>query len=112
MEEREKPRGLLPPWLTHSAPHWGRSAWPPARWRRRAAPRAGVAPATPRKEGGGCRPLNRSAQGAGRPPGRVQGRRRDAGGGSPPPEVPEEGRRTGEGGGRFGSGEEEKRKGK
>jgi len=52
--------------------------------------------ATPKKsKGGGYCPLHTRAQGARRPPGRAQGRRRDAGGGSP---TPGRRRRKGDGG--------------
>ena len=41
-ERERREGGLLPSWLPHTAPPlWGRSAWPPARRRRRAAPAAG-----------------------------------------------------------------------
>jgi len=152
-----KQGGLLPPSGSRTAPPcWGCPDWPPAKWRRRAAPATGrrggggAAPSTeqggglcpppaetrgllppsnrergglppslathrgpggplaargrrhsaggapnwggaghPKKRRGLC-PLNKDAQGAGRPPGRVQGRRHGAGGGLPPPGVPEE----------------------
>ena len=58
-QEREnKRRGAAAPlWIPHSAPTWGRPAWPPALWRRRAAP------TTSKGGGGGC-PLNRTEEGA------------------------------------------------
>ena len=83
MDRRESSGGLLPPLLTHSAPLWGRSAWPPARPRPVAAlggaghRQGGVAPATPKREGekeGG------DAQGAQVGPLVAHGRRHAAGG--------------------------------
>jgi len=77
----------LPPLLTHSAPLWGRSAWPPARWRRRVAPAtsrgsgAGHSPGErERKRRGAVCPPSAHAQGAQVGPLVARGRRHTAGG--------------------------------
>ena len=66
--------------------------------------------ATPKKsKGGGYCPLHTRAQGARRPPGRAQGRRRDAGGGSP---TPGRRRRKGNGGAVAGARGRRRKKGR
>ena len=85
--ERER-EGIAPSQIKHRGPG-GPLAAHGRRHSAGGAPNWGGA-GHPKKRRGLC-PLNKDAQGAGRPPGRVQGRRHGAGGGLPPPEVPEEG---------------------
>ena len=60
----EKERGAVAPLSPRTGGPGGPPGRPLAAGTAPTAPRTGVAPATPRKEGGGCCPLHSSAQGA------------------------------------------------